>query len=83
MMGAVAPRRAETIQAAALAAITNRPPLDPHDIAQAQQLLALCKGWMRATYRHLEKRPDLSRQVSRVGQSLAVLEARLQEEAAR
>lgn len=78
-----ATRRSEAIQAAALAAIQNKPHLDPHDLAQAQRLTALALGWMRETYKHLEGRTDLQGTAKRAGQALAALERTLQREATR
>lgn len=83
MRASPSPGRAAAIERACLDAIQNRPLVDAHDLAQATELTKLCRGWMRAVYRHLETRPDLARQVARVGESLTVLENRLVEEAKR
>ena len=75
-----ATRRSEAIQAAALAAIQNKPHLDPHDLAQAQRITAMALGWLREVYKHLDGRTDLQSQAKRAGRSLAALERTLQRE---
>lgn len=69
----------DAIYAATLAAQQGRPPLDPHDLAQALKLTELSTGWLRAAWVHLEGRPELQQFLKAAGAQLNVLADRLRE----
>lgn len=76
-------RQTESVRAAALAAIQNRPLVDGHAIAVAQNINTNAIGWLREEFKLLRHREDLATHIERAAQSIQYVQRRLSEEAQR
>ena len=76
-------RQTESVRAAALAAIQNRPLVDGHAITVAQNINTNCIGWLRQEFKLLKDRQDLTDAIERAAQQIQYVQRRLSEEALR
>lgn len=73
-------RHTDAVRAATLAALNNRPVIDPHDHQAATAIANNAVDWLREAYRLLRNRPDLTPYVQTAAANLKVLQTRLEQE---
>jgi len=73
-------RQVDAVRAATLAALNNRPVIDPHDHQLATTITGNAVDWLREAYRLLASRPDLTQYLQTAAANLKVLQTRLEQE---
>ena len=76
-------RQTESVRAAAMAAIQNRPLVDGHAITVAQNINTNAIGWLREEFKLLRHREDLAAPLERAAEQIQYVQRRLSEEARR